>query len=90
MSSRRSRGSEDDERLVPAQLDQIAVVLGDNTADDLRERRSELSRSFVAVLLREAGVAADVGDQESADDRGQPGLALPSIASFFAAVDVSV
>jgi len=42
------------------------------------------------VLLREAGVAADVGDQESADDRGQPGLALPSIASFFAAVDVSV
>ena len=50
----------------------------------------ELSRSFVAVLLREARVTADVGDQERADDRGQPGLALPSIASFFAAVDVSV
>jgi hypothetical protein len=42
------------------------------------------------VLLREARVAADVGDQERADDRGQPGLALSSIASFFAAVDVSV
>jgi hypothetical protein len=42
------------------------------------------------LLLREPGVAADVGDQERADDRGQPGLALPSIASFFAAVDVSV
>lgn len=84
------RGSEDDQRLVPAELDQIAVVLGDNTADDVRERRGEPSGSFVAVLLREAGVAADVGDQECADDRGQPGLALPSIASFFAAVDVSV
>ena len=84
------RGSEDDQRLVPAELDQIAVVLGDNTADDVRERRGELSRSFVAVLLREARVTADVGDQERTDDRGQPGLALPSIASFFAAVDVSV
>jgi hypothetical protein len=42
------------------------------------------------VLLREARVTADVGDQERTDDRGQPGLALPSIASFFAAVDVSV
>jgi hypothetical protein len=83
-------GSEDDQRLVPAELDQIAVVLGDDTADDVGERRGELGRSFVAVLLREARVAADVGDQERADNRGQPGLALPSIASFFAAVDVSV
>jgi hypothetical protein len=83
-------GSEDDQRFVPAQLDQIAVVLGDNTADDVRERRGEPGRSFVAVLLREACVTADVGDQERADDRGQPGLVLPSIASFFAAVDVSV
>jgi hypothetical protein len=74
------RRSENDQRLVPAELDQIAVVLGDNTADDVRERRGEPSGSFVAVLLREAGVAADVCDQERADDRGQPGLALPSIA----------
>ena len=31
-------GGEDDQRLVPAQLDQIAVVLDDNTADDVGER----------------------------------------------------
>ena len=59
-------------------------------ADDVRERRREPSRSFVTVLLRETRITADVGDQERADDRGQPGLALPSIASFLAAVDVSV
>jgi hypothetical protein len=84
------RGGEDDQRFVATQLDQIAVVLGDDTTDDVRERRGELSRCFVAVLLREARVAADVGDQEGADDRGQPGLALCSISSCFAAVDVSV
>jgi hypothetical protein len=42
------------------------------------------------VLLREPGVTTDVGDQERADDRGRPGLALRLTASCFAAVDVSV
>ena len=61
---------EDHERLVPAQLDDAPLVSRDRLADELREGRRELCGRLVAVLLRVARVAADVGDQEGAELRG--------------------
>jgi hypothetical protein len=42
-------------------------VLLDHFPGDLSEARRKLGRGLVASLLREQGVAADVGDQERPD-----------------------
>jgi hypothetical protein len=60
--------AEDGERLVTAELDELALPGLDARARDLGEPRGELRRRLVAVLVREDGVAADVRDQERADD----------------------
>ncbi len=82
-------GGENDERLVSAQLDQVAVVVSDDPADDVSERGGERGGGLVAVLLREARVPPDVGDQECADDRSGTGSGL-LVNPLVAAVDVSV
>ena len=59
-----SGGAEDDERLVPADLDESAARAIDDVLDDLGEGGSEASGSLVAVLLGVPRVATDVRDQE--------------------------
>jgi hypothetical protein len=82
---------EDDKRLVPAELDQIAVVFGHDASDDVGERRGEGCGGLVTVLLREACVAADVCDQEGANDRDRArARVLPPVNLLVIAVDDSV
>lgn len=57
-------GAEDREGLVPSQLEDRAAARRYSIADDSRETGGEAGRGFVPMLLREACVAADVGDQE--------------------------
>ena len=58
---------EDAQRLVASQLDQLSAVRGDRLAGELGERGGQPSRLLVPSLLREARVAANVGDQEGVD-----------------------
>jgi hypothetical protein len=81
-------GGEDDERLVPAELDQIAAVIRNDATDDGRERGRKRSCSFVALLLRIARVSSDVRDQERADDRGRARAASGVYGLAAAAVSV--
>ena len=62
-----SGGAEDDERLVPTDLDESAARALDDVLDDLGEGGSKASGRLVAVLLGVPRVAADVGDQEGPD-----------------------
>ena len=59
-----SGGAENDERLVPTDLDESAARALDDVLDDLGEGGSKASGRLVAVLLGVARVAPDVGDQE--------------------------
>src|SRR6185295_990741 len=61
-ANRLTSGLEDRERLVAADLDELAAVRLDLLFDEAREPRSQLRSRLVAVLLGEAGVAAHVGD----------------------------
>ncbi len=63
-AQRLPRGGEDRKRLVTAQLDQGAVVLGHGELGGICETLGQPRRLLVAVLLREARVAANVGDQK--------------------------
>jgi hypothetical protein len=86
-----TRRGEDDKRLVTAKLDQIAVVFGHDASDDVGERRGEGCGGLVTVLLREACVAADVRDQEGANDRDRArARVLPPVNLLVIAVDGSV
>ena len=67
--NRLAGGREDAERLVTAQLEQGAAVLGDYLARQRREPPRELGGRLVPALVREPGVATDIGDQEGAQIR---------------------
>ena len=69
-ADRLTRRREDDERLVPAHLDEVAVVRLDVLVDDLGESLRQRGGSLVAALLGVAGVPPDVGDQECANAAG--------------------
>ena len=64
---RAARRAEDGQRLVAAQLDQLAAPGLDALAGDLREACREAGRGLVAVLRGEARVAPDIRDQEGPD-----------------------
>src|SRR5262249_22216346 len=64
----------DTEGLVAAKLDQLAVEGEDRLPCKLGEARGEPTCFLVAVLLCEARIAANVGDQER-QDRGRSGHA---------------
>ena len=66
-TDRLAGGCEDDERLVPAHLHELAVVGLDVVGDDGREPLRQRRGSLVAALLRVARIPPDVGDQEGAD-----------------------
>ena len=57
------------ERLVAAKLDHLPAARRDGIAGEVGEPDHEPRRLRIAVLAREARVAADVGDQERALDR---------------------
>jgi hypothetical protein len=59
-----ARRSEDCKRLVSAQLDDCTAARADGVPGDRGEPLRQPRRCFVPPLLREARVAADVGDQE--------------------------
>jgi len=61
--------TEDAERLVAAKLDHLAPGCEDRLPGQLRAGGGERACGLIAVLLREAGVAPNVGDQERADRR---------------------
>jgi hypothetical protein len=63
-ADRATRGLEDGEGLVAAELDDVTSARGDDLARERREPPGEAGRSLVAAFLREHGPAADVGDQE--------------------------
>ncbi len=69
-ADRLTRRREDDERLIPAHLDELAVVRLDVLVDDLGESLRQRGGSLVAALLGVAGVPPDVGDQECANAAG--------------------
>jgi hypothetical protein len=77
----------DDKCLVPAELDQIAVVFRNDASDDVGERRGERGSGLVTVLLGEPCVTPDVGNQEGANDRDHARIRANLLA---AAVDASV
>jgi hypothetical protein len=58
---------EDGERLIAAHFDDRAAAGRDSLASDRSESRDQPRGSFVASLLREPRIAADVSDQEGAD-----------------------
>ena len=62
-------GGEHRERLVPPELDHTAAVRLDRLARDPGELGGELRGGLVTALLREEGIAPDVGDQERLDPR---------------------
>ena len=64
---RLARRVEGGEGLVSAKLDHRAAVLVDHFPGNVGEARRQLGRGLVASLLREQGVAANVGDQERPD-----------------------
>ena len=66
-ADRRARRAEHDQGLVATQLDHPTVVILDQCPDDSGEASREACTILVAPLLREHGVAADVGDQERVD-----------------------
>jgi len=59
--------AEDTQRLVAAELDQLAARRDHLLARELGKPRRKSSRLLVAVVLGEACVPADVGEQERAD-----------------------
>ena len=63
-------GGEHGQRLVPPQLDDRAPASLHPLPGDLSELGGQLRRRLVTPLLGEHGVAADIGDQESADLSG--------------------
>ena len=60
-------GGEHRERLVPPEFDHAAAARLDRLARDPGELGGELRGRLVTALLREEGIAADVGDQEGLD-----------------------
>ena len=74
-AKRLAGGVKDAERLVAAKLDHLAAGRRHRLAGELGEPGREPAGLLVAVRLREGRVAADVRDQERADD----GLWLDSL-----------
>jgi hypothetical protein len=62
-----SGGAENEERLVPTDLDESAARAVDDVLDDLGEGGSKASGRLVSVFLGVAGVTTDVGNQEGSD-----------------------
>jgi hypothetical protein len=65
-SDRLARGIELGQGFVASDLDQRSAAHLDRLADDVGEFRRQPGRRLIAVLLREAGITADVRDQERA------------------------
>ncbi len=66
-SDRLPRRLEDNERLVTPDLDQLPAAKPCSLVDDVAELRRQPRGGLIPVLLREAGVAADVCDQKRAN-----------------------
>jgi len=62
-----SGGSEDGERFISSYLDDRAATGLNGLASDRRESRHQPCGSFVAPLLGESRIPADVSDQEGAN-----------------------
>jgi hypothetical protein len=62
-----ARSGEDAQRLVAAQLDDPSPAGLDLLLHDLGEAGGQPRSGLVTVCLREARIAADIGDQERAD-----------------------
>src|SRR5712691_368829 len=76
-SKRLPRRRENAERFVTAELNDFAAGGGHCFTGESGKSRSKLPGSLVAVCMREARVAADVRDQERADDRPAFGWLRP-------------
>ncbi len=76
-----TRRVEDGERFIPPELDHRAAVIVHRLAGDPGETCRELGGGFVAALLREQCVAADVRDQEGP----YPGLSADRLVGWFVA-----
>lgn len=72
-------GGKHAERLVSAELDELAAVSGDPASGELGEATREPGRLLIAVLVRVARVAADVGDQERTQRRARRALLIVCI-----------
>jgi hypothetical protein len=66
-TDRVARRGKDTERLVPSELEERSTARLHDLSRDVRELRRELGGRFVASLLREQGVPADVCDEERPD-----------------------
>ena len=75
-TDRRARRIEDNQGLVPAELEYVPPAIFDHGAGDLGEAPGEAPGLLVAAFLRERRVAANVGDQERVDAGVSAGIAL--------------